>query len=185
MTGNRLARLRRALRSSRGEAPLKAVVLLMALFMLLSVFMEYGRSLVITNGARDSLDRAVIAVAADNVYNSYTGFREGFSAAMEYTGSSWVENVDASDVRQHLVRELGVTNTAEGLSKYRDDGTLEYTIGNLDVRIDNIGSTGLGETETITFTTKAVVRVPMRMLGVRFTTNTEVTVVTRWRPKFG
>lgn len=175
----------RRLRCRRADAPLQTIVVFFVVFILISIVMEYGRGLVITNGVRDSLDRSVISVATDNVINSYTGFREGSSAAKQFDGVGiWNVIVDESDVTSHLLGELGLETKEYGkLAKYRSDGTLEYTIADLTVEIEDADS--MNPDRPITFITKATIQIPMKFVGVEFQTNTKVTVRTRWRPKFG
>lgn len=120
---------------SGSGGPLILAVVLGCILLSTAVF-EYARLLIIAQGVRDSVQSAVIDVAAENWDELYAGLREGYAGGYRLSGSRWNENVTAGNVYGRLQKVLGLEYESGRYIKYAGDER-EYELSGLSVIVSN------------------------------------------------
>ncbi len=98
---------------SGSGAPLILAIVLVTIILSTAVF-EYMRLLIVAQGVRDSVQSAIIDVAAKNWDEVYHGLREGYSGGYSLSGSDWYQNVSSGNVYGRLQNSLGLKHEQGG-----------------------------------------------------------------------
>lgn len=176
-------RIKYGLRSKRALSFPLVLSVMLAAVLIAAILYEFASSIYLTNGVKHSLERAALAVATDNVYNSYEGFREGGSAAEVYSLGIWEVQIDLKDVRRHLVEELGLQQSADGdLTKIDDNGLVLYSISNIDIQ--HHSETSMDPDNPIIYIINADVLIPFQLFHFTVPTTIPIETSSRFNPKF-
>ena len=129
-------KMRKILRSKKGEATVLTVALILGLLLIMCAMAEFFRLAIIARGVRDGLQQSVITVATTNYDETYNGLREGYSGGYVLSGDSWRENLDYDDILARLGTLLGADMGGDTLTKWQTEG-YEYRLSDLEVEIVN------------------------------------------------
>lgn len=124
------------IRNKSGASFPLIVAVTLALVIILCGISEYMRLMIIASGVRDAVQSAVISTVNDNYDNVYHGVREGYAAGYKTNDSSWKESLDYGDIYDRLDNNLGLQEENSCHVKYTGQ-TVEYTLSNLSVNIQN------------------------------------------------
>ncbi len=133
-----IKKLRAILKDKQGVSALNSAIIVLIVFILFSVVLEYLRIFTIAKGVQDTVEFAVISVITDNWDNSASAIKQGYSGAYSYDVGSWVEDYSTGQVYDDLMDTLGMSNHGSGLTKFIGDKG-EYYLSDLEVTIANTG----------------------------------------------
>lgn len=151
-------------RRHSGEGTPMILAIVLVLMMLFCAAAEFSRLWIIAHGVEEAAQQAVISTINDNYDDVYHAVREGYAAGWYPDGTgSWDESVDTGDVYGQLSNILGLENTPQGFQKTAG-GTVEYTISELLVELDN-NALSSGQSEGYIAKVEIRLKVPVRFLG--------------------
>jgi hypothetical protein len=157
-------KLRRILKSNRGDGYPLVVAVTLALLLVFCVTAEYFRLNIIVQGVRDAAAQSVISVISDNYDDVYHSTREGYAAGWYPTDDAWDESTDTGAVYTQLVATLGLTYES-GVYREYSGADVEYTLSGLEVEVHN-NALSSGEAEGYLADVTIVLDVPTRFCGV-------------------
>lgn len=179
--------IKKKLKCNKGATSVVNVtVIILVAIMFLALFWEYfsmyNRMSLIT----DHMEQTIIKTATSNYYNVYKGIREGNSSAHDYAGNDiWVAVVTTEDVIAGLEKTLTLDKNNNTLSKYTSDGTLLYSISNIQSQVSNVevGTTS-ADAVKLTFYTTADAIIPLHFMGVTINVNKKVSINSHFIPRY-
>lgn len=131
-----MTRIAKILKDKSGNSMIFAAVTALAIIIMASAVFESIRLFIIVSGVRDALEKAATQIATANYDELYSGLREGYTGAYEYTDLGWHQRIDADNIYSLLESELGVTENKGIYIKYAGD-KLEYKLSNVSLEIVN------------------------------------------------
>lgn len=142
------------LRETRGEfAPLMAVILMVGV-LLLSTALEVHHVYAVVDRVAGITDEAVLAAAADNVAEIYSGVRESAWSARQYQDDAWACQISTSAVEEALVDSLGAVSDE---ARLRVGDSFRMTA--LEIQAKN------PEGGNLNFTTTLTLEIPLSLGG--------------------
>ncbi len=143
----------RRLRSNRGAAPMKTLIILMCLAIIVSftyqVFVAYSAA----NTVSTTMERCIMSVASFNKPGIYYSLREG-----EAFAQNTATMVNTNDVTNLLCEELGLEVSGTDFVKRTGASSVYYTISDLRIEVDNDIAAG---SQTVVYTADFVLDVPV------------------------
>lgn len=131
-------RIRKMFKDKTGSAVPMTVSVVLILLLFLCVISEYFRLYIIASGVRDAVEDEIISTVNDNYAGVYHGAREGYSGSyVPYGNGDWEEELEEGDIYSCLDDTLGTVQRNGRHEKYREDGTLEFAIDDLEVTLRN------------------------------------------------
>ncbi|MEA4934339.1 MAG: hypothetical protein VB071_12295 [Lawsonibacter sp.] len=142
------------LRETRGEfAPMMAAILMVGV-LLLSTALEVHHVYAVVDRVAGIADEAVLAAAADNVEEIYSGVRESAWASRQYQDNAWACQISTSAVEEALIDSLGAVSDGAGL---RVGDSVRITA--LETQAEN------PEDGNLNFTTTLTLEIPLSLGG--------------------
>lgn len=124
------------LRNKGGAAFPLIIAVSLSLVLLLCGIAEVVRLVIISQGVRDAVQSAVIALVNDNYDEVYHGVREGYSGAYVPGGGGFQPRIDEGDVYARLDRQLGLRQEGGDHVKVAGDRE-EFRLSGLTVTFRN------------------------------------------------
>jgi hypothetical protein len=128
--------LKALLKDKKGFITIQTAGMLFIMSFLFSFIYQYGFVSVIASGTRNTVRNAVIQAVNANAYNVFNGFTEENSGAYE-EDNVWSPVTDSGDIGDNVASFLGLSYSNGGFTKADSDGTLEYSITDLQESISN------------------------------------------------
>lgn len=153
------------LKDNKGNATVLAVAVSLAVIMLMCVVFEYLQMLIITEGIKQAVQSSVISAVGENYDDAYSQLREGYSGGYKYHDDEFSESIDTWDIYGRLDHLLGLTTEENKHIKYRDDGTVEYIISNLQVEFENTDFAQDDNRKNLNATIYTDIEIPVRFGG--------------------
>lgn len=122
---------------NKGNATILSVAICLAIILVMSVIFEYMQMLIITTGVRNAVESATISAVVANYDETYSQLREGYSGGYVYRDTAFEESVDTGNVYTRLDSLLALTENGDEHIKYRNDGSVEYSISNMRIEMEN------------------------------------------------
>lgn len=177
--------MRKWWKSERGSAVPLIVAVTLACLLLFCVVVEFMRLYVIASGVKDAMQNAVVSVINDNYNETYHAIREGYAAGYEPMEETFRESLDYGDIYGQLDELLGTQMEGERHIKRNRNGTLEFSLEDLEVEIRNVSLASAGNGEEYMADARIQLLVPVSLAGehfpdMRFT----IRMKAKYMPKF-
>lgn len=126
------------LKGKRGSMLPIACSIVLSLFLVFTVVIEYIRIQTIVRNVKAALETSMISVAIQNYDDVYNSLREGYSGGYYLTSQGdWESKVDKGDVYSHLKNMLGLEKIGSISIKTSGD-VIEYKLYNLKIDVFNV-----------------------------------------------
>lgn len=132
-----MKRMIRSLSDRRGAVLVQAAAAVLSMMIVFSLAYQYGRVLLISSGVKNEIKNAAITAITDNYYPSFNGMREGNSGAYALSGGSFKSTLNEGNIKQYLCINHQLTASGSVLQKNEDDGSLQFSISDINVSYKN------------------------------------------------
>lgn len=181
-----MMKLRNALNNTKGTGFPLTIAICLVILLAVTAMSEYFRLMIIAEGVRDSLQDAVISTVTENYADVYHSVREGYSGAYQPVSDDFYESINYGDIYGKLTEVHGLDFESGMYVKTKSDGSLEYSLSNLDVEVQN-ASIRSGDIETQRFEVDGYITLEVPVsFGGNMLPNMEIRIKTTagYTPKF-
>lgn len=171
--------------NNKGNATVLSVAICLAIILVMCVIFEYMQMLIITTGIRNAVESATVSTVIANYDETYSQLREGYSGGYVYQDTTFVESIDTGNVYTRLDSLLALTESGDEHIKYRSDGSIEYSISNMRIEMENTSYAQGNSNRNLNATVYLDVKIPVRYGGRKVATLTPtLKVKASYIPKF-
>lgn len=151
--------------NNKGNATVLAVAICLGIIIIISVVFEYMQMLIITTGIRNAVESATISTVVANYDETYSQLREGYSGGYVYQDTAFTESIDTGNIYTRLDSLLALTENGAEHIKYRGDGSVEYSISNMRLELENTAFAQGNTNKNLNATVYIDVKIPVRFGG--------------------
>lgn len=151
--------------NNKGNATVLAVSVCLAVIFVMCVIFEYMQMLIITTGIRNAVESAVVSTVVANYDETYSQLREGYSGGYVYQDTAFTESIDTGNIYTRLDSLLALTENGNEHIKQRGDGTVEYSISNMQLEFENTDYAPGSAAKNLNATVYLDVKIPVRYGG--------------------
>lgn len=171
--------------NNKGNATVLSVAICLAIILVMCVIFEYMQMLIITTGIRNAVESATVSTVVANYDETYSQLREGYSGGFVYQDTAFIETVDTGNVYARLDSLLALTESGDEHIKYRSDGSIEYSISNMRIEMENTFYAQGNNNKNLNATVYLDLKIPVRYGGREVATLTPtLKVKASYMPKF-
>ena len=171
--------------NNKGNATVLSVAICLAIILVMCVIFEYMQMLIITTGIRNAVESATVSTVVANYDETYSQLREGYSGGFIYQDDAFKESMDTGNVYARLGTLLALTESGDEYIKYRGDGTVEYSISDMRIEMENTSYAQGNSNRNMNATVYLDVKIPIRYSGREVATLTPTLKVrASYMPKF-
>lgn len=171
--------------NNKGNATVLSVAICLAIILVMCVIFEYMQMLIITTGIRNAVESATVSTVVANYDETYSQLREGYSGGFVYQDTAFIETVDTGNVYARLDSLLALTESGDDHIKYRNDGSMEYSISNMRIEMENTSYAQGNNNKNLNATVYLDLKIPVRYGGREVATLTPtLKVKASYMPKF-
>lgn len=170
---------------NKGNATILSVVVCLSIILVMCVIFEYMQMLIITTGIRNAVESATVSTVIANYDETYSQLREGYSGGYVYQDTNFVESVDVGNVYTRLDSLLALSDSGDEHTKYRSDGSVEYSISNMRIEMENTDYAQGNSRKNLNATVYIDVKIPVIFGGRKVATlSPTMRVKASYTPKF-
>ena len=171
--------------NNKGNATVLSVAICLAIILAMCVIFEYMQMLIITTGIRNAVESATVSTVVANYDETYSQLREGYSGGYVYQDTDFIETIDTGNVYTRLDLLLALSESGDEHIKYRGDGSIEYSISNMRIEMENTSYAQGNTNRNLNATVYLDVKIPVRYGGREVATLTPtLKVKASYIPKF-
>ena len=156
--------------NNKGNATVLSVAICLVIILVMCAVFEYMQMLIITTGIRNAVESAAVSTVVANYEETYSQLREGYSGGYIYQDTAFVESLDTGNIYARLDTLLALTDDGDKHIKYRSDGTVEYSISNMRIEVENTGYAQGNSTVNLNVTVFVDVKIPVNYGGRKVAT---------------
>lgn len=130
-------KIKNILLSKSGSILVQTAGIALSMMILFSFVYQFSRVILISGGVKEEVQNSAISAVTENYYPSFNGMREGNSGAYILSGGAWNSCLNESNIKSYLISNYSLTSAGDTLEKNEQDGSLQYSISNINASYEN------------------------------------------------
>lgn len=152
------------MKDRRGSVGVFAALSIISVFIVLGATIEVVKAYTLASAVKTYVSEAVVATAADNYYNIYTGIREGNSTGDFFDDEAWNSSVLSTDLQNRLESILVLEGSGAELVN-SSGGVKKLSINDLKLTYEGV-SKQADNSQVLNFKATFEIEMPLSLGGV-------------------